>query len=481
MIVRINHVFLKIQLLFCLLISTHCYGQQSKITLINKDNSWRENIFCSYYIPLSTMSRTFHEMILSHELDTSKYVLEISTREPLFFNFSWNFKFHFFWLFPGDTLEFRTLNDTIPKQLRGSRPDSELSFYSLLEANQLGYLSSGTDRLEITNRLNFQYVADQSLERHRARLKFLDEQLVKEKYSDQGRSVITQSLYYQYLNELLFPYKSWEPIEVSFENNIIVPDSYKTKLRELAGELKADSLIYLFDYKRLILKYARFLMLEATKTHKADLSSLLSFHQRTFSGKIRDCLLFDEIYQDFQRTGEVYDVPEVIQSIENKSMRDALISLQKKTQKGFSQLALGTELQTPSGENYSLKQVLTKYPQKLIYIDFWATWCGPCLMEMPDSEKLTQQYRNDNIEFIYLSIDQDKQKWLRKIASLPNGGNAHHYRMSDAKIFMKEMGIEAVPRYILIGKDGRMISSFAPRPRSIEIRELITNNLKIRK
>jgi len=134
-------------------------------------------------------------------------------------------------------------------------------------------------------------------------------------------------------------------------------------------------------------------------------------------------------------------------------MRDTLISIQKKSKKEFSKQALEGELETHAGEKHSLKEILSKYSDKLIYVDFWATWCGPCLMEMPDSKKLTQEFKNDSIQFIYLSIDKDKSKWLKKLATLPSGSNVHHYRLADGERFIREMEISGIPRYILIGKD----------------------------
>ena len=211
------------------------------------------------------------------------------------------------------------------------------------------------------------------------------------------------------------------------------------------------------------------------------MSSLLNFYKRTFQGSIRDFLLFNEIYSNYRNNGDATHIAEALDSIKDIAMRDTLVSIQKKSKKAFSQQALETQLEGQSGKGTVLKEMLSTHSNKLIYMDFWATWCGPCLMEMPHSEKLAEEFKSDSVEFAYISIDKDKNKWRKKIASLPNGKKAHHYYLGEGTNFAKEMEIQSVPRYILIGKNGQMISSNAPRPRSKEIRELISEYVRLKK
>lgn len=55
---------------------------------------------------------------------------------------------------------------------------------------------------------------------------------------------------------------------------------------------------------------------------------------------------------------------------------------------------------------------------KYIYLDIWATWCGPCKQEMPYMQKLEQQYRGEKIVFVSLSMDRwtEKEKWKLYLA-----------------------------------------------------------------
>ncbi len=453
-----------------------CYAQTDRIVLINKNNSWDRSFF-SYYNSSSNIPIISWDLEKWHKIDTSKYVVTIPSHEPKLFNFSWNWKAQHVYLFPGDTLEFcTTSNDTIPFQFGGSRPYDELMFFSLLEAAKLGYLgNSGNRGLMVNNKLNFQYVADQTFERYSDRLKFLNDRLSSGKFSDKGRLAISQCFYYRYLSELLFPYDA--DSEISLDNTL-VPDFYKAKLKGFAKELNNDSLLYLRDYKVFTFRYARFLFFE-TGAKKPDLSSLINFYKKKFKGRVRDFLLSDEIRDNYIKTGVIKesDVSEAVDSIKDKAIRDTLISIQTKTKNVFSQQALKTEMETPNGEKITLSDLSSGNPQKSLYLDFWATWCGPCLMEMPDSEKLTQEFKNDSVEFIYISVDKDKQKWQKKITTLPHGKNTHHYNIGVDSNLAKEMEIPPIPRYILIAKNGQIVTSNAPRPKSPEIRTLISESI----
>ena len=77
-----------------------------------------------------------------------------------------------------------------------------------------------------------------------------------------------------------------------------------------------------------------------------------------------------------------------------------------------------------NGKSISMNDLKGKY----IYIDVWATWCGPCIREIPASKKMEKLYRDKNIEFVYISIDvRDRpvynyDKWKEMIEEKSLGG-----------------------------------------------------------
>ncbi|UOQ65733.1 TlpA family protein disulfide reductase [Hymenobacter volaticus] len=142
------------------------------------------------------------------------------------------------------------------------------------------------------------------------------------------------------------------------------------------------------------------------------------------------------------------------------------------------QLANTDTLISPSGQKTTLAQLLAKHRGKMIYLDFWASWCLPCLMEMPASAALRQHYSGKPVAFIYVSIDEDALKWQRATKQhLPK--NVEQYRFANYKTarFVKRFGITSIPRHILLDKYGIMRYAEAPRPDDPELKTHIATFL----
>ena len=114
---------------------------------------------------------------------------------------------------------------------------------------------------------------------------------------------------------------------------------------------------------------------------------------------------------------------------------------------------------------------------KLVYIDVWATWCGPCKAQIPYLKKLEEKYRFKEIEFVSLSIDQvkDAQKWKNMIATKQLKGIQIMADKAWRSSFVKDYVIEGIPRFILLDKKGNIISSNAPRPANFENGSYVLN------
>ena len=115
-----------------------------------------------------------------------------------------------------------------------------------------------------------------------------------------------------------------------------------------------------------------------------------------------------------------------------------------------------------NGKNVSLKSLKGKY----VYIDVWATWCGPCKVQIPYLKDIEKTYEGRNIAFIGLSIDtqENKSKWEAMVGERGLGG---HQLLADKdwkSEFIMEYYITGIPRFILIDPQGNIVSADAPRP-----------------
>ncbi len=117
---------------------------------------------------------------------------------------------------------------------------------------------------------------------------------------------------------------------------------------------------------------------------------------------------------------------------------------------------------------------------KYVYIDVWATWCGPCIAEIPHLKKVEEKYHGKNIEFVSISVDTEKdyEKWKKMVVSKELGGIQLFADKNWNSDFIKAFGINSIPRFLLIGPDGKVVKADAARPSSSQLIELLDSLLK---
>ena len=125
------------------------------------------------------------------------------------------------------------------------------------------------------------------------------------------------------------------------------------------------------------------------------------------------------------------------------------------------------ELTTPDGKKLALKDLRGH----IVLIDFWASWCGPCMDEMPNVKAIYEKYHDRGLEIVGVSMDNNKANWERAIERA--GLVWHHVsslkgmnRCPVAKLYQ----VVAIPKLYIIGKDGKII---AKDLRGEELREKI--------
>jgi thiol-disulfide isomerase/thioredoxin len=129
-----------------------------------------------------------------------------------------------------------------------------------------------------------------------------------------------------------------------------------------------------------------------------------------------------------------------------------------------------------AGGTTSLEDLKGKY----VYMDIWATWCGPCIAEIPYLKQTEKQYHNKNIEFVSISIDRikDHKKWKKMIVDKELGGLQLFADNNWDSKFIQDYLIKGIPRFILLDPKGNIVSANAPRPSDKKLIALF-NELKI--
>ena len=112
-------------------------------------------------------------------------------------------------------------------------------------------------------------------------------------------------------------------------------------------------------------------------------------------------------------------------------------------------------LQAPDGKNISLSD----YRGKIVLLDFWASWCGPCLREVPNVKKVYDKYHDKGFEILSVSLDDKKDNWVNAIKE--NGLNWEHVSsLKDWSCPVAQLyNVSGVPAMLLIDKEGKIIAT----------------------
>jgi len=129
-----------------------------------------------------------------------------------------------------------------------------------------------------------------------------------------------------------------------------------------------------------------------------------------------------------------------------------------------SSLGYALPLGSADGQITSLEKVLEQYRGKVVYVDFWASWCAPCMAQFPAARELHKRMAGQDVQFLFFSMDSAESLWLKAVqqnADILTGS----YRILDSDaVFLKEIQLTKIPRSLIYDRNGKLVDPDAPRP-----------------
>ena len=118
------------------------------------------------------------------------------------------------------------------------------------------------------------------------------------------------------------------------------------------------------------------------------------------------------------------------------------------------------ELSSIEGGEISLEQL----KGKVVYIDFWASWCGPCIREFPNAKKMKEHFQNQpDLAFVYISVDEKEESW-RKMVEQQQPEGIHLFAKGWENEVSRAYAVHEIPRYVLLDRQGRIINANMSAP-----------------
>ena len=269
------------------------------------------------------------------------------------------------------------------------------------------------------------------------------------------------------------------PVAYSRQNklpidSIQVPEKYEKEIT--INSILNDDYLVSIEYIRLLEGIVRNKIDEITTvdTSITREEARLSVIMDSLTGKTREHYLAQDIYNDLT-IWDYYDSL-TIDTFKSISLdENCKIIINKEIEKfdiknAMLGMPLNKDLLTTvifdtANVKMTIGDVVNKLKGEVIYLDTWSTNCGPCRMAMPLSKMLKEKLTDKPIEFVYITIDKDSENLWDEVFEVSQT-RKNHYRFE--KEFNSKLhnmfSIRAVPTYLLIDKQGNLVSYNAERP-----------------
>ena len=257
-----------------------------------------------------------------------------------------------------------------------------------------------------------------------------------------------------------------------------LPEGYYAPIIEMDLD---DEVSFIYDksYRNLIVENWRLTSKEAMEIDPSltQVSFVKNKIKNIKSTKIKD-LIISMLFRQISLKNKNYktDYPRILEMLTADQLKEKLTAKFVGIQNTKPEMpAPNFNYENHKGGTTSLKDL----KGKILYVEVWATWCGPCIKEMPALTQLIKDFKGQDIEFISISIDSenDYEKWRKMVPEKNVGGIQLLADKGLKSDFMQAFSIGLIPRSILLDKKGKIITHKAPRPSATNTKSYLDNLL----
>jgi thiol-disulfide isomerase/thioredoxin len=176
---------------------------------------------------------------------------------------------------------------------------------------------------------------------------------------------------------------------------------------------------------------------------------------------LRQMVLTEMLGQRLQRSDiimfEKYE-NEIWKYIKEPYLKEPLLNLYNQTKMSLNKPKLASDAVFKKLDGTTIKSSIDSIIRinsgKVIYMDCWATWCGPCIAEMPNSKKLIEEFKEKEVAFVFICIESEENLWKSILVKSEIGGQHLLLSKNQSSDFRSVFGINGIPHYILFDKKG---------------------------
>jgi len=383
----------------------------------------------------------------------------------------------FLYCSPGDSIFLEIKNSRIQKiSGTGAKINTELSDFN---NNFLKRYPDSTKHLSPTRYKS--YISHRERVYRDSLAAFINSSAPSQKCIEWANDIIR---YESWCNLLRYPWLHCQYNHLSVDS-LNLPDDYYSFLDDYDMNnftlISRNHILFLHEFFRYCLKNSADSLKKINElVKKGDTISAIKMNLRMITNKtsgLTEELMLTKYFHIFLRARDIQDYKLYFDSssVSNEYFLWELNQELERSRKFLAnQQTINANLTKLNDTDNSevLNSIISKYQGNIIYMDFWAPWCGPCLSEMPYSKKHQEFFKDEKITFLFLGNQCKEDAWKAAIANYNLTGEHILLNQEQFAQLSKKFDINGIPHYVIIDRKGRVVSKDANRPSNeIELRE----------